>query len=143
MCIRDSLKEAGAAAFSDDGKGIQNSRLMYEIMKYAAEMDVLLILHEEDYSFSENGVVHEGYFSAAKGLEGISSLSEDIMIARDLILAKKTGARIHFTHLSSASSVEYVRMAKKDGIRAVSYTHLDVYKRQVLQEMHFPAEPLH
>ena len=111
------LKEAGAAAFSDDGKGIQNSRLMYEVMKYAAEMDVLLILHEEDYSFSEDGVVHEGYFSAAKGLEGISSLSEDIMIARDLILAKKTGARIHFTHLSSASSVEYIRMAKKDGIR--------------------------
>ena len=63
------LKEAGAAAFSDDGKGIQNSRLMYEVMKYAAEMDVLLILHEEDYSFSENGVAHEGYFSAAKGLE--------------------------------------------------------------------------
>jgi len=111
------LKEAGAVAFSDDGRGIQNSRLMYEIMKYAAQMDTLLILHEEDYSFSENGVVHDGSFSAAKGLEGISNLSEDIMIARDLILAKKTGARIHLTHLSSAASVNYVRMAKKDNIR--------------------------
>jgi len=111
------LKEAGAAAFSDDGRGIQNSKLMYEIMKYAAQMDALLILHEEDYSFSENGVVHDGYFSAAKGLEGISNLSEDIMIARDLTLAKKTGARIHLTHLSSAASVNYVRLAKKDNVR--------------------------
>lgn len=110
------LKEAGAAAFSDDGRGIQNSKLMYEIMKYAAQMDVLLILHEEDYTFSENGVVHEGYFSAAKGLEGISNLSEDIMIARDLILAKKTGARIHLTHLSSAAAIDYVRMAKNDNV---------------------------
>ncbi len=111
------LREAGAAAFSDDGRAVQNSKLMYEIMKYAAQMDVLLILHEEDYSFSEDGVVHEGYFSAAKGLEGISNLSEDIMIARDIILAKKTGARIHFTHLSSADSVNYIRLAKKEGIR--------------------------
>jgi len=110
------LKETGAAAFSDDGKCIQDARLMYEIMKYAVQMDVLLILHEEDYSFSDGGLVHDGVYSAATGLEGISGLSEDLMISRDLILAKKTGARIHLTHLSSAASIDFVRLAKQDNI---------------------------
>lgn len=110
------LREAGAIAFSDDGNGIQNSALMYEIMKYAAQLDVLLVLHEEDNNFSENGVVHEGFFSTKNGLKGISSLSEDLMVARDLILAKKTGARIHLTHLSSAASINYVRLAKEANV---------------------------
>ena len=99
------LKECGAAAFSDDGFCVQDAKLMYEIMRYAKQFDVLLILHEEDYSFSKSGIMHEGYFSAKLGLEGISSLSETVMVARDIMLAKKTKARIHFTHVSSMDSV--------------------------------------
>jgi dihydroorotase len=111
------LKEAGAVAFSDDGRCIQDARLIYEIMKYAVQMDVPLILHEEDYSFSDGGLVHDGVYSAATGLEGISNLSEDLIIARDLMLAKKTSARIHLTHLSSGISVDLVRSAKKNNIK--------------------------
>ena len=110
------LKESGAAAFSDDGFCVQDAKLMYEIMRYAKQYDVLLILHEEDYSFSKSGIMHEGYFSAKLGLEGISSLSETVMIARDIMLAKKTKARIHFTHVSSMDSVGLIRLAKEDGV---------------------------
>ena len=112
-----SLSEAGAAAFSDDGKCIQDARLMYEIMRYSSQYDKLLILHEEDYSFSRNGQMHEGLYSSKLGLEGISSLTEETIIARDLLIAKKTGARIHITHLSSKGSVEIIKKAKEDGIK--------------------------
>ncbi|HEX7560628.1 MAG TPA: dihydroorotase [Candidatus Humimicrobiaceae bacterium] len=110
------LKECGAAAFSDDGFCVQDAKLMYEIMRYAKQFDVLLILHEEDYNFSKSGIMHEGYFSAKLGLEGISSLSETVMVARDIMLAKKTKARIHFTHVSSMDCLELIRMAKEDGV---------------------------
>jgi len=110
------LKECGAAAFSDDGFCVQDAKLMYEIMKYAKQFDVLLILHEEDYTFSKSGVMHEGYFSAKLGLEGISSLSETTMVARDIMLAKKTKARIHFTHVSSMDCLELIRRAKEEGV---------------------------
>jgi len=110
------LKECGAAAFSDDGCCVQDSKLMYEIMRYAKQFDMLLILHEEDYSFSRSGIMHEGYFSAKLGLEGISSLSETVMVARDIMLAKKTKARIHFTHVSSMDSLELICLAKEDGV---------------------------
>ncbi|MCL5772550.1 MAG: amidohydrolase family protein, partial [Actinobacteria bacterium] len=100
------LKNSGAIAFSDDGKCIQNARLMYEAMRYSIQFSALLILHEEDYSFSENGLANEGYYSALLGLDGISSLSEDLIVSRDIMLAKITGAKIHITHVSSAKSVE-------------------------------------
>jgi dihydroorotase len=110
------LGEAGAVAFSDDGKCVQDARTMYEIMKYAKQFGKLLILHEEDYSFSKPGLMHEGYYSAKLGLDGISGLSEEIIIARDVMLAKKTGARIHITHLSSKGAVELIRQAKEEGV---------------------------
>jgi dihydroorotase len=111
------LLNSGAAAFSDDGKCVQNSKLMYEAMRYAAQFDVLLILHEEDLNFSENGLVNEGYYSAMLGLEGISNLSEDLMVSRDIMLARASGARIHITHVSSAQTVKMIDCAKKDGVK--------------------------
>ena len=110
------LLNSGAAAFSDDGRCVQDSRLMYEAMRYAAQFNALLILHEEELSFSENGLVSDGYYSSMLGLEGISSLSEDLMVARDIMLAKASGARIHITHVSSAGSVKLIANAKKDGV---------------------------
>ncbi|OQA22040.1 MAG: Dihydroorotase [Actinobacteria bacterium ADurb.Bin346] len=110
------LKENGAIALSDDGCCVQDSRLMYEIMKYAAQFDLLLILHEEDYSFSRFGLMHEGFYSSKLGLDGISSLSEILMVQRDIELAKRTKAKIHFTHISAKESVELIKNAKDDGI---------------------------
>ncbi len=111
------LLNSGAAAFSDDGRCVQNSRLMYEAMRYGAQFDALFILHEEEQSFSENGLVNEGYYSSMLGLEGISELSEDLMVSRDIMLAKASGAKIHITHISSAGSVRMIADAKKDGVK--------------------------
>ncbi|MDD5658419.1 MAG: dihydroorotase [Actinomycetota bacterium] len=110
------LVNSGAVAFSDDGKGVQNSRLMYEAMRYGKQFDALFILHEEDDNFSNGGIVNEGYYSAILGLEGISNLSEDLMVQRDIMLSKISGARIHITHVSSARSVELIYGAKADGV---------------------------
>ncbi len=111
------LKEAGAVAFSDDGKCIQDSKLMYEIMRYAPHFDLPLILHEEDYSFSSYGLAHEGYYCAKLGIDGISPFAEELMISRDIMLAKKTGARIHITHVSSKGSIMLIKRAKEDGLK--------------------------
>jgi dihydroorotase len=114
------LSEAGAVAFSDDGHCVQDAKLMYEIMRYSRQFDKVLILHEEDYSFSGYGLVHEGFYSTKLGLDGISSLSEETMIARDIMLSKKTGAKIHITHVSSKGSVELIKKAKEENIKITS-----------------------
>jgi dihydroorotase len=116
------LLESGAVAFSDDGRCVQNPRLMYEAMRYAAQFNALLILHEEDQSFSESGLVNEGFYSSMLGLEGISSLSEDLMVSRDIMLARATGAKIHITHVSSAESVKMIANAKKDAVNVTCDT---------------------
>ncbi len=111
------LSEAGAVGFSDDGMCVRDSRIMYEIMRYSNQFDVPLILHEEDYFISGSGLVNEGYYSTMLGLEGISSLSEDLIIERDITLAKKSGAKIHVTHLSTRGAVEMIERAKNEGVR--------------------------
>jgi len=110
------LAEAGAAGFSDDGKAVADARLMFEIMRYSRQWQKPLILHEEVYSFSRSGLVHEGKYSTSLGLEGISSLSDDLMIGRDIVLARESGARIHITHISTRGAVEMIRQAKKEGV---------------------------
>ena len=110
------LKETGAVGFSDDGTALSAGKLAFEILRYSRQFGLPLILHEEVNSFSGSGMVHEGQYSAMLGLEGISHLSDDLMIGRDIMLAKKSGARIHITHLSTAGGVEMIRAAKKEGI---------------------------
>ncbi len=110
------LADNGVHVFSDDGRPVADARLMYEIMRYSRQFSLLLMLHEEDYNFSKEGLVHEGYWANRLGLEGIPAIGEELVIARDLMLAKKTGARVHITHLSSAGSVGMIRKAKEDGI---------------------------
>ncbi len=110
------LTEAGAVAFSDDGKGIKDSKLMYEIMRYSTQLGALLILHEEDDFISKSGLVHEGHYSTILGLDGISGLSDDLMIARDIMLAVRSKARIHITHLSTKSGLEMIKKAKEEGV---------------------------
>jgi dihydroorotase len=110
------LKNAGAVAFSDDGFCVMDSRLMYEVMKYAKQMNLPLILHEEDTNFSKFGLINDGFYSSMLGLDGISTLSEELIIARDIILAHKTKAKIHITHVSTKGSLELIRRAKEEGI---------------------------
>ncbi len=110
------MSEAGAAGFSDDGMCVRDSKIMYEIMRYSRQFGLPLILHEEDDFISGEGLVHEGYYSTMLGLQGISSLSDDLMISRDIALAKKSGARIHVTHLSTRGSVEMIERAKDEGV---------------------------
>ena len=111
------LSEAGAVGFSDDGKAVGDEKLMFEIMRYSKQLNNgPLILHEEVQSFSKHGLMHEGKYSTRLGLEGISSLSDDLMIGRDIALAKASGARIHITHISTRGAVEMIRQAKTAGL---------------------------
>ncbi|MCD4670625.1 MAG: dihydroorotase, partial [Actinomycetia bacterium] len=113
MCL---LSEMGAVGFSDDGKAVADARLMFEIMRYSVQFGRPLILHEEVRSFSRYGVMHEGKYSTRLGLEGISSLSDDLMIGRDIVLAGISGAKIHITHISTRGAADMIRKAKKEGI---------------------------
>ncbi len=111
------LLKAGAVAFSDDGRGVQNARLMRLAMDYARGFDASLILHEEDEDLSGEGQVHEGFYSTILGLKGIPSVAETVMLTRDILLVRLTGCRVHFTHLSTRESVEIIRRAKEEELK--------------------------
>lgn len=110
------LAEAGAVGFSDDGRCISDSRLMYEVMRYSTQFGLPLVLHEEDCYVSGGGLVNEGCYSAMLGLDGISSLSDDVIIARDIILAGRSRAKIHITHVSTRGGVEMIKKAREGGL---------------------------
>jgi dihydroorotase len=112
-----SLRDVGAAGFSDDGLPIRNARVLRRALQYQRLCGGTIALHEEDPELSGSGVMHEGPVSAALGLEGIPSVSESTMIARDAALADYEGGRIHVQHLSAAESVEVVRAAKAAGVQ--------------------------
>lgn len=116
------LYEAGAVAFSDDGKPIQNAMVMRRALEYAKMFDVPIVAHEEDMSLSDGGTINEGVEAIQLGLKGIPRESEEVMIARDILLTKMTGSRLHVQHLSSGGSVEIVREAKKKGINVTCET---------------------
>ncbi|KYO64463.1 dihydroorotase [Thermovenabulum gondwanense] len=108
--------EQGAVAFSDDGNPISNGALMRRALQYAKGFDKVIIDHCEDLSLSEGGQINEGYMSFKLGLTGIPSSAEEIMVARDVILAKETNSKIHIAHVSTKGSVEIIRRAKESGI---------------------------
>jgi dihydroorotase len=112
-----SLREAGAIGFSDDGLPIRSARLLRRALQYQRLCGGTIALHEEDPELSGGGVMHEGPVSAALGLEGIPSVSESTMIARDAALAGYEEGCIHVQHLSAAESVDAVRTAKAAGVR--------------------------
>jgi dihydroorotase len=112
-----SLRDAGAAGFSDDGLPIHSARLLRRALQYQRLCGGTIALHEEDPELSGAGVMHEGPVSAALGLEGIPSISESTMIARDAAIAGYEGGRIHVQHLSAAESAESVRAAKAAGVQ--------------------------
>lgn len=110
------LAEAGCVALSDDGKPIQNTKLMRHALEYAAMFGLPIIVHEEDPYLFEEGVMHEGYPSTLLGLQGIPAACESILVARDIELLKLTRGKLHFAHLSTRQSLELVRKAKQEGL---------------------------
>lgn len=112
-----TLKAAGCVAFSDDGKPVMNAAIMRRALKYTAWLDVPIVAHEEDANLSGKGYMHEGAVSACLGCLGIPSASEEVMVARDLVLAEYTGGHLHVAHVSTAGSLKMIRDAKRRGLR--------------------------
>lgn len=110
------LKKAGVVAITDDGHCVQNNELMRRACEYARMFDLPLFDHCQDYSLVTNGVMHEGYWNVALGLRGWPAAGEEMIVARNILLAELTGAKIHCQHLSAAGSVSLIREAKKRGV---------------------------
>jgi len=110
------MVRAGARAVSDDGKPVMNAEMMRRALLYAQHFGIPVIQHAEDLTLTGSGVMHEGAWSTRLGLPGIPGASEDVMVARDLILAEDTAGRYHVAHLSTARSLDMVRRAKSQKI---------------------------
>jgi len=115
LVAMSELRAAGAIAFSDDGQPLLDSRLMKMAMVQAAELGSFIIDHCEEKSLAQGGVINEGKISNQLGLQGIPAAAEEIMVARDIILARNYGYRIHLAHLSTEGSVALLAMAKASG----------------------------
>jgi dihydroorotase len=111
-----AMKEAGAVAISDDGLPVMNARVMRRAMEFARSYDIPVIEHCEDLNLSAGGDMHEGAQSVRLGLRGIPAASEDVMVARDLLLAQLTGARYHVAHISTRHAVAMVEHARRAGL---------------------------
>jgi dihydroorotase len=111
------LRDAGAIGVSDDGVCVMNAAVMRHAMEYARTFDLLVSQHCEDHHLTEGAQMHEGAHSTRLGLRGWPRAAEDIIVARDLILAEMTGARYHVAHISSLGAVRLIREAKARGLR--------------------------
>ncbi len=111
-----TLYEAGAVAISDDGKPVVSSEVMRRALEYSKMYAGPVISHCEDPSLVAGGVMHEGYWSTVLGLKGIPGEAEEIMVIRDILLARLTGGRLHLAHISTKGSVELLRFARAQGI---------------------------
>jgi dihydroorotase len=111
-----SLKKAGVVAITDDGHCVQNNELMRRSLEYARMFDLPVMDHCQDYSLVTDGTMHEGYWSTALGLRGWPAAGEEMIVARNILLAELTGGQVHCQHLSTAGSVKLLREAKKRGV---------------------------
>src|SRR5213078_510262 len=116
MAPSGSLKQAGVVAITDDGHCVQNNELMRRALEYAKMFDLPVMDHCQDYALVTDGVMHEGYWSTVLGLRGWPSAGEEMIVARNILLAESTGGRVHCQHLSAAGSVQLLREAKKRGL---------------------------
>ena len=116
------MVNAGARAVSDDGKSVARSNLMRNALNYSKSYNIPVICHCEDTGLSQKGHMNEGIFSTHIGIRGIPTIAEEIIVARDLLLAEYTGARVHIAHVSTAGGVRLVREAKERGVRVSAET---------------------
>ncbi len=130
-----SLKEAGAVAFSDDGSPVMDARVAREAMGIVRELGCTIVSHCEDSALARHGSIHEGKVAARLGLQGVPAAAEEVMVARDICLASDTQARVHLAHVSTGKSIRMVRIAKEQGIPVtaeVSPHHLTLTEDAVL-----------
>jgi dihydroorotase len=114
------LVGAGAVAVSDDGKPVMSSHLMRTALEYARTFSIPVADHCEDLALAQGGAMHEGIVATRLGLKGIPAAAEEIMVARDIILAELTGGHVHLCHMSTRGSVELIRRGKERGIRVTA-----------------------
>lgn len=112
----EGMKDAGIVALSEDGKSVMDSALFRKSLKEAARLDLPMFSHCEDKALVEGGVMNKGQKSEELGLPGITNSVEDVIVARDIIMSKEAGNRLHLCHCSTADSVVLVEMAKKQGL---------------------------
>ena len=112
----EGMKDAGIVALSEDGKSVMDSGLFRKSLKEAARLDLPMFSHCEDKALVEGGVMNKGQKSEELGLPGITNSVEDVIVARDIIMSKEAGNRLHLCHCSTADSVVLVEMAKKQGL---------------------------
>lgn len=114
------LAEAGCVGYSDDGKAVMNAALYRRAMEYTLPFGLPVISHAEDATLCRGTSMHEGVVSMELGIRGTPGAAEDVMVARDLILAELTGAHVHIAHLSTAGGVRLVREARARGVRVTA-----------------------
>ena len=139
-----AMKNAGIVAVSDDGKPVATARLMRQVMDYCNALDLPVIDHCEDPSLFAGGVMREGAQSIRLGLKGIPAQSESICTGRDVEMAGLTGARLHIAHMSTRGSLQYVRAAKKEGLRVtceVTPHHFTLTDEDVRYDSHYKMNP--
>jgi dihydroorotase len=110
------MAEGGAVAFSDDGSPVQHAGLMRRALEYARTLDKPILNHAEDLTLNPEGHMHEGAVATRLGVPGIPALAEEVMVARDAMLAEFTGGHVHVCHISTAKAVDLVRQAKAQGV---------------------------
>lgn len=111
------MVEAGIPAISEDGKSVMDTLVYREAMEIASELDLPVLAHCEDIHLVDHGVMNADERAEALGMRGITNAVEDVIVARDILLAKETGARLHLCHCSTRDSVEMVRRAKEEGLK--------------------------
>jgi dihydroorotase len=122
MCEYGDMVDAGAIAFTDDGRPVMDGGLMRRAMEFSKVLNVPMITHAEDLNLSRGGAMHEGEWSTRLGLPGIPYAAEVTAIARDIELARLSGARLHVAHISCAAGVELLRAAKAQGLAVTGET---------------------
>ncbi|AKG53838.1 dihydroorotase [Dehalogenimonas sp. WBC-2] len=129
------MADAGVIGFSDDGSSVPGARLLKQAMEYCTALGLPIIEHCEDLSLAEGGQVNEGLIATRLGLAGIPNAAEDIIVARDISLARLTGARLHLCHISTRGAVELIRQAKTNGVKVtaeVTPHHLTLTQERAL-----------
>lgn len=142
----DLLHKAGAAGFTNDGVPVMNTKTLRDAMLKAAQLDTVIALHEEDNSLIDNHGINAGPIAEKLGLKGAPRVSEDIMVARDCMLALEAGACIDIQHISSGNAVDFIRYAKSIGVKVFAeatphhftLTEDDVLEHGVLAKMNPP-----
>ncbi|MFP4522394.1 MAG: dihydroorotase [Fibrobacterota bacterium] len=131
-----AMVRAGAVGVSEDGISVKNACLMKNALIYSKMFEIPVICHCEDADLASGGCINEGSVSYCMGLKGIPSISEEIIVARDIMLAEYTGARVHIAHVSTAGSIALIRNAKKRGVKVTCETapHYFSFTEEVLKD---------